>query len=344
MYQSKNMLYLMIILFSWISLFLSNYFLVWMFMEIVTLTMIYIMIKDSGMNNLSSIVYYIVSMISSLMLFFIMIMKMITLKDGLDFVYNFMMLISLLLKLGMFPFSSWYVYISKDMKWMYLFLFSTILKLQPLYLMYLLSSFFEILMFIIMMSMLYSMIMVLISCTSIKSLLVYSSISHTSIMMLLMMMSTKLFILYFSLYLIMSFLFFFMMYELEYMYMNEELIFNKNFMSWYNSLFIIFIMILYSSMPPLMTFIMSWILIEYMMYNYMLYMLFLIILIFVGMSMIWNYMNLFNNMFYYPFKSIKSYSYKYKFNNFKFNKYIYMMLSLYLMLFLIYIYIDILMF
>nr|ALO64767.1 NADH dehydrogenase subunit 2 [Andrena bicolor] len=265
-----------------LNLFMNNKMFMWMTMEIMTVSFISMLILSKSIN--SAILYFIISFISSTIMFLGLLMY-----PSINM--NMMILISILIKIAMFPFNYWFNLMSKSMNYMNLGILMTLMKFIPLNIMHLTIEMNQFLMPIIVVSMITSPIMT-INKYSLKLILSYSSIHQTSLMMMIMYMNFYMFILYFTLYTIIT--------------MNLMILLNKSMsstkyefmMNKKDKIIYFMYMIMYSYFPPMSTFIMKWSLIENLIMMNSQLKLVAIIVMLTSFVMIWSYLNFMNNNIY----------------------------------------------
>nr|QCG69836.1 NADH dehydrogenase subunit 2 [Andrena striata] len=265
-----------------LNLIINNKMFMWMTLEISTMSFISMMIMSKSYTP--SIMYFIVSFVSSTML-----MLGLTLHPNINL--NMMIMVSIMIKIAMFPFNYWFNLMSKSINYMNLSILMTLMKFIPMNIMHMTTEMNQLMMLMIVASMIISPVMS-INKYSTKLILSYSSIHQTSMMMMIMYMNFYMFITYFTLYTIITL-------SLVYTFsktsnkMKYEFIMNKKMKI---TLFIT--MIMYSYFPPMTTFIMKWSLIENMiMMNNQLKLISLIVVM-SSFVMIWSYLNFMNNNIY----------------------------------------------
>nr|YP_009714559.1 NADH dehydrogenase subunit 2 [Bombus waltoni]QGK86766.1 NADH dehydrogenase subunit 2 [Bombus waltoni] len=270
------------------SLILSMFFIMmctesiyikWLMMEFSTIISIGLINIDSG-NKKISILYYIMSTISGLFVIIVVSMNFSFLMIK-DIMINNILMISMFLKLGIFPFWFWMIYIYNIATWPQIFLLSTIMKFIPIYffsdVIYMSMNMFG---FICLNNLLISMYANYKF--NMKKLLGCSSIFNSSYLLLMLYMNNSLFILLSVIYLInFAFLIYMMSYynisNMEFNYVPE------NVMN-----LIKIMMFTYSSFPMFSTFIFKWeffmLLSSFNMNNNMVMMILI-----SNVVMIWNY-------------------------------------------------------
>nr|YP_010934953.1 NADH dehydrogenase subunit 2 [Bombus filchnerae]QTZ18834.1 NADH dehydrogenase subunit 2 [Bombus filchnerae]WKW52601.1 NADH dehydrogenase subunit 2 [Bombus filchnerae] len=299
----------------------SSIFIQWLCMEFCTILLISI-INIKSKNKIVSIIYFMISSISSLLL-----IMMISINFNQLFLLktmNLILMMSMFLKIGMFPFCFWMIHIYKFSSWKQIFIISTFMKFIPIYffssLIYMTPIFLYFLIFNNLFISLYTNLEF-----SMKKLFGCSSIFNSTIFIFINEFNKTLFMLFFFIYI---FIFFILTFMMEF-YNVKNNFFNFSLKSLY--LFIIMLFI-YSSFPLFLTFIYKW------EFTYLLNIYFSnnIVLLFLlsGFIMMWNY-----------FILLKSLILKYVFckNNFYKNKefhmmnmFMYMIMFMYLFMFMLF--------
>uniref|UniRef100_UPI0030014E02 NADH dehydrogenase subunit 2 n=1 Tax=Ammophila clavus TaxID=2594619 RepID=UPI0030014E02 len=241
-----------ILLNSFSMLFLNSMFNMWIMMEFNSM-MIFIMMFYFDSNKMKIILYMLIQVFSSSVLMFSF--YLMNSPHYFSSLGELMMLSSLSLKLAMFPFHSWYPYINKGLSWPMIFFMTTFQKLGPMILfsythsMILLNITLNLTAVISTINMMYS--------NSMKAMMSYSSLIHTSWMIMIMILSNSSFFIYFIIYSLLTFTIFLMFHKLNLMFINQKFMIS-NLMN-----FSIFLLLLsYSSLPPFTGFILKWIVVK----------------------------------------------------------------------------------
>nr|ALO64823.1 NADH dehydrogenase subunit 2 [Andrena minutula] len=274
-----NLQIIIIMLMVSLNLVMNNKMFMWMTLEISTVSFISMIIMSKSYN--ASIIYFIISFISSTIMF-------------LGFMFhpsiNMNMLISasILIKIAMFPFNYWFNLMSKSINYMNLGMLMTLMKFIPLNIMHLLTELNQFILPVIMASMIISPIMT-INKYSLKMILSYSSIHQTSLMVMIMYMNFHMFIMYFIMYSLMTINLLNMLHH-----MNSKL--KYEFISSKKTKIMFFMMMIsYSYFPPMTTFIMKWSIIENLIMMNNQFKLITIMVMLSSFVMIWSYLNFMNN-------------------------------------------------
>nr|UXO94114.1 NADH dehydrogenase subunit 2 [Dolichovespula lama] len=320
--SSNNILFysmfLMMLILSIISISLSNFMHLWLLMEINTLIFISMMALETK-NFKLTFNFFLIQSISSLMLIYLMNLKH-SLFNNSEWI-NFILILSLSMKIGLFPFFYWPPLINKNISWKMIFIMSTTQKFIPLLLIY---SYFnnienKFTNFMLITMSIFSSLMSIIMClneNNIKKIMTYSSLNHLSWMIFIIIFDLSMFMIYFSFYFISMMFMCLMLNKLDiktFQNLFKFQYFNYKEINFYLSLNLLII----SALPPFMTFLIKLnsikILIEGMSFSssFMLTMISILTLIFyMNMIMKFNIFSLIKSKFYYTYQL-----------NFKFNFY-----------------------
>nr|YP_010534051.1 NADH dehydrogenase subunit 2 [Amblyomma gervaisi]UXX50146.1 NADH dehydrogenase subunit 2 [Amblyomma gervaisi] len=280
----KNFLMWMIMVTIFITISSNFFFIFWMMMEINLLMFIPVMNFMKTNNSNCMISYFVIQSFSST-LFLISITY--------HFMYNInifelLIMISLMIKLGMIPFHFWITNLSEMFNYLLLLLILTIQKIIPLFIMTFINN-----KLFIMFSMISSIFgtAFLYNLKSLKKILIFSSISHLGWMTTLILLKSTFWFSYMMIYsfLIMKITNIFKKYNLN--LMNNFYMLNKNN---FNKISTISLMLSLGGMPPFLGFIMKFISILIILNKNSLIMMILIISsmmnIFIYIRMIYPYL------------------------------------------------------
>nr|AXS66251.1 NADH dehydrogenase subunit 2 [Cucujoidea sp. 5 KM-2017] len=187
-----------LILGTLISISAYSWLAMWVGLELNLLSFIPLMSSENSLSSESSLKYFIIQALSSMVILFFIIMNL-----NLDSMYitNFayFMNSALLMKMGCAPFHFWFTEIISGLSWVNTFILLTWQKIAPMILlMYsLFSNFF--LNFVILISLLISSIMSW-NQIDIKKILAFSSINHMSWMLSIMFLNHSIWMFYFIIY------------------------------------------------------------------------------------------------------------------------------------------------
>nr|YP_010626541.1 NADH dehydrogenase subunit 2 [Prospalta cyclica]WBK17729.1 NADH dehydrogenase subunit 2 [Prospalta cyclica] len=279
-FNSNKMFFLFILMFSTlISISSNSWFGCWIGLEINLLSFIPLI---SNSNNLlsteASLKYFLTQSIASINLLFVILIKMILMKNfEMNNFISIMMNSSLLMKMGSTPFHFWFPNVIEELSWFNSFILMTWQKITP---MILLSYYFNMnfMLFIIIMNIIIGAIGGL-NQTSLRKLMAFSSINNLGWMIYAIMISENLWFFYLFMYSFLISIMCFMFYILNMYFMNQLFINNMNFFIKIN-LLINFLSL--GGLPPFIGFFPKWIIINFMINNKM----YLLAFIFIMMSLI----------------------------------------------------------
>nr|AJP00043.1 NADH dehydrogenase subunit 2 [Orseolia oryzae] len=300
--KNFNMFFLMLTIFSSFFLISSKSWLImWIWLEMNLISFIAFTIDKKNILSIeSSLIYFLIQSIASIMLMFSIIM--------INFIFNFIFLfmISILIKLGSAPFHFWFPFMIEGLSWNKIFIFLTFQKINPIYMINL-NNFQLYLTMFIMFSMMIGSISGL-NFSSLKKIMTYSSISQLSWLMI-SLMNNKLMKIYLMFYFFMMFLILksFEMFNLK--FINQ--LFNLN-MNKFNKLFLFMNLLSLGGLPPFLGFFPKLLIINKFNSYFMIFFLiiFSLLSLFMYLRIIFSMMML-NSMKINKFKII---------NNFKFIK------------------------
>uniref|UniRef100_A0AAU7NI95 NADH-ubiquinone oxidoreductase chain 2 n=1 Tax=Salassa olivacea TaxID=3073723 RepID=A0AAU7NI95_9NEOP len=278
--NSNKMFFIFILFFSTlISISSNSWFGCWIGLEINLLS--FIPLISSPFNLLASeasLKYFLTQSIASINFLFVILLKMILMKNySMDNLISIMLNSSLLMKMGSAPFHFWFPNIVEGLSWLNNFILMTWQKITP---MILLSYYFNK-NFLFLMIIFNIMIGAIggLNQTSLRKLMAFSSINNLGWMIFAIMISENLWIFYFIMYsfLITAMIFFFA--NLNMFFINQLFINNIPPLIKMN-LLINFLSL--GGLPPFLGFLPKWIMINLLMENN----LYLLTFLFVMMSLI----------------------------------------------------------
>nr|QNV11865.1 NADH dehydrogenase subunit 2 [Vespula rufa] len=253
---------------SIMTLFMNNFIHLWIMMEINTLMLISLMALKSKSFK-ATFNFFVIQSISSLML----IVLFIVMNNFYSYsMFNFIMAMTFMLKLGMFPFFFWPPLINKNIDWILIFIMSTSQKLIPLLMINQYISlinnklFFYLILWSILISSLISTMMNYNE-LNLKKILTFSSLNHLSWMILILMFDSSMFLTYFLIYSISMIFLCIILNKFDINSLNDFLkiqFFDSkkiNFIITFNFLII-------SALPPFLTFLIKMNSIKILMENY----------------------------------------------------------------------------
>nr|YP_010341275.1 NADH dehydrogenase subunit 2 [Stenamma diecki]UNZ99527.1 NADH dehydrogenase subunit 2 [Stenamma diecki] len=234
-------------LFSFFSLFFSDLIMIWFFMEISNFLFI-CLLNMSLIYKKFIFLYFFIQIMSSSIIIYIIIMNNLFMMNNY---LNFLILMSLFMKLSVPPFHLWLPILSSALPWPLLFLLLTIQKLSPFYMLSLIKlNYFFIYLTLILTCIIPPYMM--INNNNLKSLMAYSSINQSGWMIMLIYLKNIIWLKYFMFYLMISLMLFTMIFSFK-MSMNSSFSSSTNL----NITSIIFMFNL-AGMPPFSFFYMKW--------------------------------------------------------------------------------------
>nr|UEV86567.1 NADH dehydrogenase subunit 2 [Dasychira tristis] len=272
-YNSPKMFFFFILIFSTLITISSNSWMgCWIGLEINLLSFIPLI---SNSNNLfsteASIKYFLTQAIASMnFLMSIMLMMMMFKMFEKNFFLSIMINSSMLMKMGSTPFHFWFPNIIEGLSWFNNFLLLTWQKISPMIILsfYLNNNFIII---IIIMNVIIGAIGGL-NQTSLRKLMVFSSINNLGWLLSSIMISENLWILFFITYSFMISIMCFLFNMMNMFFINQLFINNLNPMIKIN-LMINFLSL--GGLPPFIGFFPKWIIINFLIYNQMYFMIFI---------------------------------------------------------------------
>nr|AWN56155.1 NADH dehydrogenase subunit 2 [Cardiocondyla obscurior] len=293
---------------SMLPLFSSDLLMIWFFMEINNFLFIFILCFSIKNKKMIFFYFFIQTIISFLIIYSLILNNLFMYSN----IYNFFIIMALLMKLSIPPFHLWLPVISKYMNWFSLFLLLTLIKIIPFYMISLIKlNLFMIYFIIIMCSFLPPYLM--LNLTNFKMLLSYSSINQTGWMMFLIFFKIFIWLKYFIFYSFITLSLFNLIYYFKMFFHNNFLTYNY-YQMYLNFLPLIF-MFNMAGLPPFSFFIMKWYSIFLFSYSSN-YLIILIMLMISSLIMLYIYTNMMiSSIFFFQFKS-KLYNIKFFTNHF----------------------------
>nr|YP_009306436.1 NADH dehydrogenase subunit 2 [Ricania speculum]AOP19357.1 NADH dehydrogenase subunit 2 [Ricania speculum] len=229
----------------------SSMLMTWMMMEINLMAFLPILTKSKSMKD-QPMKYFIIQSLASSMMLMSMLMNSMT-ESPLS--ASIMLMSSLLMKMGLIPFHMWVPMIMKTMTWENCLIIMTIQKIIPTMLVSQLTS-LKLMMLPICASMIFAPVMA-IKQLSLKTIMAYSSISNSPWMIMALVNSKSLFLMFFSVYTLVSFLITKKFKEMNMIFMNQ-----MNSKTKKKSMSIIINILSMSGMPPMMGFFPKWLILQ----------------------------------------------------------------------------------
>lgn len=107
----------------------NNWILIWCGLELILICFIPLILNSNFISSECCLKYFIIQRISSSLL----ILSIILILINIDFKFEYIFNVSLIIKMGVAPFHTWVLNIVDGLKFNLLFLIVTLLKLPPLY-------------------------------------------------------------------------------------------------------------------------------------------------------------------------------------------------------------------
>nr|AHF21716.1 NADH dehydrogenase subunit 2 [Antricola marginatus] len=227
----------------------SSLFFLWICLEVNIMSFIPLMHSKNLMNMNSTMMYFLIQSTASSI--FILSVSLYWMNPLMIQYLEILIMISMLIKLGVAPFHIWFPQISEGITFSSLGILLTVQKVIPLYIMMSFKS-KSIILFIILSSITGSMGG--FNQFSIRKILAFSSISHLAWILSLLMINSNFWLIYLSIYSIITFMIIIMIKTNNINTFN----FNKKINNEINLMLIILLLSL-GGMPPMIGFVMKWI-------------------------------------------------------------------------------------
>nr|YP_009400308.1 NADH dehydrogenase subunit 2 [Meitanaphis elongallis]ARW70352.1 NADH dehydrogenase subunit 2 [Meitanaphis elongallis] len=251
-----------------ISISSSNWLSMWMGLELNLFTFIPILnFKMSIYSIESTMKYFLIQAFASIILLMFLINKSLFFMIQI----NMMIIIPLLMKLSLMPFHLWLPSMIEGLNWMSCLLLMTWQKISPMIMISYLNL-NKTIMFTIMMISLNNLFGM--NQNSIRKILAMSSINNSSWMLIAIIMNEILWINYFMIYTILNTMIIYILSMYNINYINQLKFFNFSFLFKLNMLMLIFSIM---GLPPMLGFLMKWMLIKMLIYNKMIFILIMLI-------------------------------------------------------------------
>nr|YP_010954461.1 NADH dehydrogenase subunit 2 [Tropilaelaps mercedesae]WMV02024.1 NADH dehydrogenase subunit 2 [Tropilaelaps mercedesae] len=192
----KIMSFSIIIMSIIMSMSSDSWFSMWISLEINMLNFIFFCYSPPSYSSFNSMMkYFIIQSLSSMMLMFSFIIS----KNMCFFeMMNFITPLIMTIKLGLFPFHFWLSDVGESLEWLNFILFNTSQKFIPLYILSF-NYMFNIFLLIITTNSLWSSIS-LFNQTSMRKMLIFSSLNHMSWITFMMLNKSLNWMIYFFIY------------------------------------------------------------------------------------------------------------------------------------------------
>nr|YP_009489517.1 NADH dehydrogenase subunit 2 [Bhutanitis mansfieldi]WDW20241.1 NADH dehydrogenase subunit 2 [Bhutanitis mansfieldi]SPP23394.1 NADH dehydrogenase subunit 2 [Bhutanitis mansfieldi] len=278
--NSNKMFFLFILFFStFISISSNSWLSCWIGLEINLLS--FIPLISNSKNLLCSeaaLKYFLTQSIASINFLFMILMKMILLKNfEINNLISILINSSLLMKMGSAPFHFWFPNIIEGLSWFNCFILMTWQKISPM----ILLSYYMNMNFLLIIMIFNAIIgtMGSMNQTSLRKLLSFSSINNLGWMLSALTISENLWLFYFTLYSFLISIMCFIFYNFNMYFLNQLFSLNLNV---YINFYFFFNFLSLGGMPPLLGFLPKWIIINFLIMNKS----FIILFIFIMMSLI----------------------------------------------------------
>ena len=275
-----------------ISISASNWLSIWIGLELNLFSIIPILNFKSSIYSIeATIKYFLIQAFASILLLIFLVNKNLLFLNN----DNILIIISLLIKLRLIPFHLWLPSIIEGLNWISCLLIITWQKITPL----IIISYLNIDKNIIFLIVLISINSIFgLNQNSIRKILAISSINNTTWILFAILINENLWINYFLIYSLLNFLIIKILNNYNINYINQIKLFNLNFFYKLNLLILIFSII---GLPPIIGFLIKWILIKTLIYNN-LYIIIIILIILTILNLLFyikiTYFILFNfNLF-----------------------------------------------
>nr|AKM70249.1 NADH dehydrogenase subunit 2 [Adelges laricis] len=275
---TKMMFFMFLIFSTIISISSMNWLSMWMGLELNLFSIIPIMnMKESIYSLESTMKYFLIQAFSSIIFLMILTYKSFFFLLNL----NLMIMMPLMIKLSIMPFHLWLPSMIEGLKWSTCLIMLTWQKISPM----ILISYLNLNKNLMMLTMLMMINSIFgINQNSIRKIMAMSSINNSSWMLIAILINEKLWINYFLIYSYINILMIIIFSKYNINYINQMKLFNLNYLLKLNLMMMMFSMM---GLPPMLGFLMKWMLIQNMIYMKM----YLILMILTMMAII-------NLMFY----------------------------------------------
>lgn len=297
---TKITFFIILIFRTLISISASNWLSIWIGLELNLFSIIPILnLKSSIYSIEATIKYFLIQAFASILLLIFLINKNFFFFNN----RNILIIIPLLIKLRLIPFHLWLPSIIEGLNWISCLLIITWQKISPL----IIISYLNIDKNLIFLVTLISINSIFgLNQNSIRKILAISSINNSTWILFAILINNKLWINYFLIYSILNLLIIKILNNYNINYINQLKFFNLNFFFKLNIIILIFSII---GLPPIIGFLIKWILIKNLIYNHI-YLIIIILIILTILNLFFyikiSYFILFNfnlfNKWYLQFK------------------------------------------
>nr|YP_010332272.1 NADH dehydrogenase subunit 2 [Rhopalosiphum rufiabdominalis]UNH85022.1 NADH dehydrogenase subunit 2 [Rhopalosiphum rufiabdominalis] len=255
---TKIMFLIMLMFSTLMSISASNWLSMWMGLELNLFSIIPILNFKSSIYSIEATMkYFLIQAFASILLLIFLINKNFFFLNN----SNILIILPLLMKLSLMPFHLWLPSMMEGLNWFSCLLMMTWQKISPFILISYLNIDKNLIFLIILISMnsIFGM-----NQNSMRKILAMSSINNSTWMLFAILMNNKLWINYFLIYSILNFLIIKILNNYNINYINQMKFFNLNFFFKLNLMMLIFSIM---GLPPMIGFLMKWMLIKNLIYN-----------------------------------------------------------------------------
>nr|ALR69432.1 NADH dehydrogenase subunit 2 [Bemisia tabaci] len=301
---------------------MNNWLMIWYLMEVCLILFMGLCTSGKGYSISEMMMsYYLVQVSVSLFMALFILFYMF----NLGYSYSFILIMSLMIKMGMFPFHFWLIMICGKLEWWSFFILSTLMKLIPLVLLYYLSSMSSFF-FVTVGSTVFGSFMGLNN-NVIQKMMGYSSMINICWLIFSMSVSLSLFFLYFMSYMVMLWLLIYMFSNCEIFYINQ---FKFNSLSLSKKIIVFTYGLSVSGFPPFLGFLIKWLVVSCLWHVGLKFLLSLMIL--VSVLAVYFYLQ----MFFFIMMVFSAWTKLHTINFSGFGVFSFMFLVIYLILFILY--------
>nr|ANH54457.1 NADH dehydrogenase subunit 2 [Myzus persicae] len=257
---TKIMFFTLLMFSTLMSISASNWLSMWMGLELNLFSIIPILNFKSSIYSIEATMkYFLIQAFASILLLIFLINKNFLFMNN----DNMLIMMPLLMKLSLMPFHLWLPSMMEGLNWISCLLMMTWQKITPM----IMISYLNINKNMIFLIALISMNSIFgLNQNSMRKILAMSSINNSTWMLFAILMNEKLWINYFLIYSMLNFLIIKMLNNYNINYINQMKFFNLNFFFKLNMLMLIFSIM---GLPPMLGFLMKWMLIKNLIYNNM---------------------------------------------------------------------------
>nr|UTD45364.1 NADH dehydrogenase subunit 2 [Wallacea dactyliferae] len=261
----KIMFFNLLIISTLIVISSYSWFSVWMGLEMNLVAMIPLIFKNKNIiTTEAAFKYFMIQSIASSILLLSFISSENFFNSNLDWINSFNLLLlesSLLMKLGMAPFHSWFPEVSQGIDWMSCLILFTWQKIAPMTLLSLISKFSNIIILTLIISSIVSGIGG-INQNSIRKILAYSSINHMTWMLMSMQSKLMIWFNYWTIYTMMNIFIVKLLEKSQILYLTQI---NQMNMKLMLKLLLFLNLISMGGIPPMIGFLPKWLVISWLM-------------------------------------------------------------------------------